>query len=251
MVTMLPRPQIRSRTDSRGNVILVVVFIALTIMAFLFSVSFMTRSDVSSSTQMLRELHATHMGESVAAQVEALTNNRPWTQRFWLLESLTAGNPLGLGVEAKHTFGKSSRYVHLGGDTLPDSEYDFTAVVKDLPDRLREYRLLVEVTVRGQSYVFSWDKRWDQSLLAGMNHDGTMMDKPLEDLDGAASGAADLMIDTIKNEADTAPPPEGATADQIDRLARMRRDEPSFVAIAIVPDPAGTPLGPTALGGAP
>src|SRR5207248_7747209 len=136
--------------------------------------SYLTKTDVSTSANMLRENLATNLAEAVAAQMEAQVNAGPWSKRFWFQEWAASGSD---DAPPKYMFDQTTPYANLSRDTLPADQYAFTGVIKDLPGSLRQYRLYLEVTVRDETYAFSWDKQWDQSLLTGMNRDATQVDK--------------------------------------------------------------------------
>lgn len=215
----------------RGNILLIIAILGLLLCGAVFSLSFLTKTDITTSSNMLREQLATNIGESIAAQIEAQVNLRPWYERFWFLEAQTRGDPSPYPLQIV----KASPYANLSRDQLPHSEIDYTGIIKDLPGELRQYRLYLEVTVKGEMYAFSWDKRWEQSLLQGMNRDSTQVDKPIEIAD-PTGGANDELIEGIKKRVDEAPPPD-ATRDarQAERLRRLRGDETNFDAATVDP----------------
>ena len=230
----------------RGNVILIISILGLLIMGAIFSLGYLTKTDVSTSSNMLRESLATNIAESVAAQIEAQVTIRPWGERFWLLEAQAAG--AADGIPPFLAFDSSTPYVNLSKDTLPADQYDFTGVVKDLPGELRQYRLYLEVTVKGETYAFSWDKQWDQSLLTGMNRDSTQVDKPVDAGTGSTM-PTDQLIDGIKKRVTDAPPPDNSGTSQTARLKALRSDEPGFASTTIAPDPKAPTLPPAPKGG--
>lgn len=203
-------------------------------MGAVFALGFLTKTDVTTSSNMLRENLATNLAESIAAQLEAQVNVCPWHERFWFQEAQARGD-----TDASHPypFDRSTPYVNLANDTLPLADLDFAGVIKDLPGELRQYRLYLEVTVRGESYSYSWDKQWEQSLLAGMNRDSTQVDKPLDTGNGTTTTATtDELIDGIKQRVEDAPPPDNSGTGQTSRLRRLRKDEPGFDSKTIDPD---------------
>lgn len=229
----------------RGNILVIVLILAMVIMTGVFSLSFLTKTDVSTTSILLRELQATYLAESVAVQVAARVNSMPWHYRFWYIDALAKGTIVdGTGVSASMTFDENTGVANLSGDSLPPGEYTYMGVVKDLPSTLREYRLYLEVVVDGELYAFSWDKRYDMALLASLNHDTTMVDKIVDSLNPAPD-PADKLIEVIKTEAEEAPPPEAVNQNQITKLAGLREDEKSFKARALTPDPTNGPTVPS------
>lgn len=223
-----------------GNVLVLVVILAMIAMLALFSVGFMSKTDIASTGHFLRELLATHLCESVAAQIEAQVNSAPWFERFWLVEAQAAFGP---AAKPMLSFDKTLAYIDLSADTLPAKEYELKGVVKDLPGELRQYRIYLECTVRGETYAFSWDKRWEQTLMTGLNRDSTELDKPIDA--AATGGRTDELIDSIKEEVAKAPEPEGANPAQEQRLEDLREDERSFDVTATLPDPTKVPAVPS------
>lgn len=222
----------RPSANRRGNVLLIVSILGLVLFGAVFSLGFLTKTDVTSSSNMLRESLATNVAESVAAQMEAQVNTRPWHQRFWFLEAQARGE-----ADPAHPlpFDKTTPYVNLSKDSLPLAEIEFTGVIKDLPGELRQYRLYLEVVVKGEGYAFSWDKQWEQSLLAGMNRDSTQVDKPL-DAGNGSTAPTDELIEGIKKRVEEAPPPDQSGSNQTDRLKRLRENEANFDAATVDPD---------------
>jgi uncharacterized membrane protein YgcG len=221
-----------SRTSKpSGNVLFIVAILAFVIFSAMFSLSYLTKTDVSTTGNLLREIQATSLAESIAAQIEAQVNSTPWKDRFWFRAAQGSGSDV-----TQATFGRTSPFLNLSKDTLPVGDYDFVGIVKDLTSELRQYRIYLEVAVRDDIHAFSWDKRWEQSLLVGLNCDTTQQGKVLE---GTVSQAAptDLLIDAIKTEVYAAPPPDGSSQIQVDLLARLRQDEKSLKAIALIPPP--------------
>jgi len=222
-----------------------IMFIIASLMAMFFigvvSVGFLTRTDISTTSNFLRELLATHLAESIATQIEAQTSSRPWKSRFWLLEAQKAGTSSGdTGVVPTYSLKKGCPYVNLSKDTLSADEYDFIGVVKDLAAELRAYRIYLEVTLRGETYAFSFDKRWSQTLLSGFNQDGTLVDKPMGLLDGSSLGT-DKFLDNLKAKGQQAVPPDGSNQEQVQRLTNLHQDEKSFKGNAIMPGPKTAP----------
>jgi hypothetical protein len=228
------------RNRRRGNVLVLVAILAFIAMLALFSVGFMSKTDIASTGHFLRELLATHLCESVAAQIEAQVNSSPWFQRFWLVEAQAKFGP---AAKPKWSFDKTLPYIDLSGDSLPTDEYTLTGVVKDLPGELRQYRIYLECTLRGETYAFSWDKRWEQTLMTGLNRESTELDKPIDA--GAVGGRTDELIDSIKETVAKAPEPEGNNPTQEQRLDDLRDDEKSFDVTATVPDPTKVPTIPS------
>lgn len=229
-----------------GNVLLIIAILGLLLFGAVFSLGFLTKTDVSTSSNMLRENLATNLAESIAAQIEAQVNAAPWAKRFWMQEWMAAGADDG---PPKYAFDQTTPYANLGRDTLAADQYAFSGVIKDLPGELRQYRLYLEVTVRDETYAFSWDKQWEQSLLTGMNRDATQVDKPIEVSDGSLA-PVDQLVDGIKKRVVDAPPPDAAaTPAQTDRIKKLRDDEPGFDSKTIAPDPKAPTIPPPPKGG--
>lgn len=223
-----------------GNVLVLVAILAFIAMLALFSVGFMSKTDITTTGHLLRELLATHLCESVAAQIEAQVNGAPWFQRFWLIEAQAKFGP---AAKPLWSFDKTLPYIDLSADTLPADEYTLEGVVKDLPGELRQYRIYLECTMRGEKYAFSWDKRWEQTLMTGLSRDSTELDKPIDA--AAVGGRTDELIDSIKETVAKAPEPEGANPSQEQRLGELKEDEKSFDVTARIPDPTKVPTVPS------
>lgn len=222
----------RSRSR-RGNILIIVSVLALVVFAALFSLSYLTRTDVVSSSNLLREITATAIAESIAAQIEARTNTHPWPERFWLPES---GPPQAM-------IDRSTPEIDLSRESLPAADFEFTGIVKDLPSELREYRIYLEVKVKGETYAFSWDKRWEMSLLAALNRDMTQVGKTYDEVPTNLN-ATDTLIDKIKDDADAAPPADPAlspAAPLAAKVKRLRREEKTFKGRAFPGAPARRP----------
>lgn len=228
----------------RGSLILVVMVLALVIGLAVFSFDFMTKTDVTTTVNLVRELQATNLAESIAAQIEARANRHPWELRFWLKESLGGGTTTpGAGLEPQITFNKGSGHVRLDRDVLPADSYDFVGVVKDVDPGRREYRIYVEVLLQGESYTFSWDKRYLESLLGGMNADTSRLDKRLEQTPPNAR-PTDQLIDKIKASA-AAPPPDALDTRFAELLKQLQQDKTIFEGSnSVPPEPTGTPSPP-------
>lgn len=216
----------------RGNVLIMVGIFGILISLAVFSLSFLTRTDASTTANLLRELHATYLAEGIAAQVEAQVNTRPWNQRFWR-------QPSGPQQAALN---RTSTVINLSAETLPASEFDFVGIVKDIPHELRQYRLYLEVTVRGETYSFSWDKRHEQSLLAGLSRDATEVDRVVETEGGDT--ANDKLLSGIKTEGANAEPTDRSPAAQKKRREELRKDRESHRARASLPDSGAPPSDP-------
>ena len=224
-----------------GSVLAAAVLLCLLVLMGIASLSFLTSGDVSSSVALARELKATYLAESIATQVEARTSRHPWIDRFWLVEAQEAGTYTpGSGIGPSVAFDATTGHVDLSGDTLDSDSYDFTGLVKDLSDSVEEYRIYVEVTHEARLYAFSWDKRYQESLLGGLNRDTTRLDKNLDDL--AANGPeTDQLLDNVKSIAETTP--ENDIEQQFkDLLDRLREDNDTVeTAAGVPPEPEGVP----------
>ena len=215
---------IRGRPGRQGSILLLVCILAVVAFIALFSLGFLSKGDIRTSSNMLREALATSLAESIATQIEAQVNAKPWPDRWWFDPDNPAPQPM-------ITFGKSSAFINLSKESLAPSEYDFAGVIKDLPTQLREYRIFVSVTLKDETYNFSWDKRWEMALLTGLNRDTTMMDKGMDEAQPSET-SVDQLIDGIKTKIDAAPPPDKSPQAQVTRLHGLRRDERSFKAHA-------------------
>lgn len=225
----------------RGNLMLVLTMLAMVIGLAVFSFNFMTKTDVTTTVNLVRELQATNLAESIAAQIESRANRHPWELRFWLKESLGASSSGAL--EPQISFDKASGHVRLDRDVLPADSYDFVGIVKDVDPGRREYRVYVEVMLQGESYTFSWDKRYVESMLGGMNADTSRLDKRLE-LTPPNAKPTDQLIDKIKAVA-AAPPPDALDARFAEMLKQLQSDKTIFEGSnGVPPEPTGTPSPP-------
>jgi hypothetical protein len=225
----------------RGNVMVVVAVLCLVAFIGIGSMDYLTRADLSSSANLVRELRATYLAESIAAQIEARANRRPWDQRFWFRESLTARTIAN--DDHAIVFAKGSGHVHIAGD-MPEGEYDYAGVVKDRDPGLKEYRIFLEVTLQGHKYVFSWDKRCDETLLGGLNRGGSRLDKQLDSMPDGTGNAADAILDDIKTAAEMTPA-ERLQGNLAQLLEKLRADEQVYQGATEVPlRPSGTPSPP-------
>ena len=128
-------------------------------------------------------------------------------------------------------------------DVLPADSYDFVGIVKDVDPGRREYRVYVEVMLQGESYTFSWDKRYVESMLGGMNADTSRLDKRLE-LTPPNAKPTDQLIDKIKAVA-AAPPPDALDARFAEMLKQLQSDKTIFEGSnGVPPEPTGTPSPP-------
>lgn len=219
----------------RGNILVLVCILSVVIFVSLFALGFLTKTDVRTSSNLLREILATSLAESIATQMEAQANSKPWADRFWL-------DP-AVAPPALMTFDRSCSYVNLSKESVSASDYDFAGVIKDLPSELREYRIFISVTLKNETYNFTWDKRWEMALLTGLNRDTTMMDKTLEQAP-ATESAVDALINDIKQKVEAAPPPDRSPQAQRTRIKALRKDEKSFKATAEL-DKSGKSKPPT------
>lgn len=233
-----------TRRTRSANVLIIVCVLALVIFAALFSLSYLTRTDIVSSSNLLREITATALAESIAAQVEARVNSHPWVDRFWLDAAQAAGTATTGDQPPSMTLDRSCPFIDLSRDSTPEADYEFTGVVKDLSLELREYRLYLEVTVKGETYSFSWDKRWEMALLTALNRDMTQVGKSLDEVSSAPQTATDTLLDGIKDAANTAPPPDQPAPTVAAKIKRLRHDEKGFKATAVPGDPAAEPVVP-------
>lgn len=114
-------------------------------------------------------------------------------------------------------------------ESTPPGDYDFVANVKDLavdpisPEgTLREYRLYVEVTVKGETYAFSWDKRHEGSLL-----------KQIQNVEG------DLSTYLGGGEVHSVPQAKLRNAKLVERTADRQALAPRFQQVIALMQPGG------------
>lgn len=209
-------------SSRRGNILVLVCILAAVVFVSLFAVGFLTKTDVRTSSNLLREILATSLAESIATQMEAQANSRPWVERFWL----EAVGP----DETSMPFDRSCTYINLKNESVSPSDYEFAGIIKDLSAELREYRIFLSVTLKDETYNFTFDKRWEMALLTGLNRDTTMMDKALELTGTPTEAGVDGLIDQIKEKVDLAPPPDKSPQAQRTRIKDLRKDEKKFKA---------------------
>lgn len=220
------------RVTRRGNVLIMVGIFGILVSLAVFALSFLTKTDASTTVNLLRELHATYLAEGIAAQIEAQVNSRPWNQRFWR-------QPTGPQQAALN---RTSQVINLANESLPTDEYDFVGIIKDITGELRQYRLYLEVTVRGETYTFSWDKRHELSLLSGLSRDATEFDKVVETEGGDT--ANDALLTGIRTEGVNAEPTDRSPPTQRERRKGLRKDRKSHRARATLPDSGAAPSDP-------
>lgn len=198
-----------------------IVVAVLCMVAFvgISGLDYLTRGDVSSTANLVREVYATYLAESIAAQIEARANAHPWTQRFWFLECQAKGVNL---EDNQIAFFKGSDHVKILAEGLADSEYDYAGVLKDIKGSIRDYRIYVEVSVQGAQFSFSWDKRSSESLLTGLNRDATRLDKQHEALD-PSQDPNDTLLENIK-ETSKVPSADTLTAEYNALLENLAKD---------------------------
>lgn len=217
-----------------------IVVAVLCMLAFvgISSMDYLTRGDVNSTAAMVRELYATYLAESIAAQIEARVNARPWEQRFWELENQAKGT-----VGAPLPFSKSSGHLKIAAEGVAEREYDFVGVVKDLSSGgLHDYRIYVEVSVQGSQFSFSWDKRCAESLLTGLNRDASRLDKQLEDT-APDTAPTDQMLESIK-EASNVPGADTISTGYADLLRKLNGDAQLFQGATELPPKPEEPTPP-------
>jgi hypothetical protein len=240
------------RCPRRGNILLIFALLGIVIFSGVFSLGYMTHSDVSTTTRMLREIRASFLADSVFAQIEGQVNNTPWNQRFWLREAQRAGTYTpGSGLVPLYTFDKNCNYLNLSNDSLDESEYELNGQLKDLPanpldastNDLMSYRVYLEVTLKGEHYAFVADRHYSVGLLAGLNRDTALLGKGLDE-GVAPAGAVDNMMNTIQNQVFQAPSTDGATPGQKAAIQQLRHDRKSFKAVALMQTPEAPPTMP-------
>ena len=73
----------RVRGRRQGNMILLATILCMVILAAVTSLSYLTSTDATTSGNLVRELKATALAESIAVMTEARANTGPWSRRFW------------------------------------------------------------------------------------------------------------------------------------------------------------------------
>ena len=173
----------KNRTDRRGSVLALVVLFAFLISSALTALAYLTRGDAGGTAELVREVHANALAESIVAQLDARAARRPWSARFWLLEAQAAGAAAPYGVD----FHQGSGHVDLTGDVLPADRYDYRGRIEDADVEQGIYRVIVEVTVDGQAFARAWERRAGDSLLRGITR---VPELTALDLGNRAPGAA-------------------------------------------------------------
>jgi len=226
---------------TRGNVLVAGLVLAIVILLAISSLDFLPRSDLSATASLIREMKATCLAESIAAQIESRVNRHPWEKRFWLLEAQRQGTITpGSGVVPQATFNKSTGHVNLSADTLSAPEYDFVGVVKDVNSGAKEYRIYAEVSYQDAHFTFSWDKRYQDSILGTLNQDLSLLDKQLEEA-VANTAPTDQLLENIKASAQT-PSASGLTHAFQRLLEDIQKDEKKLEGVTGAPvEPSGTP----------
>lgn len=241
------------RVGRRGNLVLLATVLCLLILTAIFALSYLTSSDANTSANLVRELQATALAESIAVTAEARANAGPWMKRFWLEETTaqaTSPSPAGPGVTPFLAFSKTSGHFPTVGEGLDGLDWTYTGVIKDANSTTRSWRIYVEVTLAGETYSFSWDKRYDESLMGAVNRDATVMDKRLEQpgaLDPtptAGRSSTDELIDAIKTSAKE-PEPGSVEAQNKETLTKLSTDQESFAgATTVATEPDSAPAAP-------
>ena len=234
------------RARRRGNIMVVVAVLCMIAFVGISSMDYLTRSDMSSTATMVRELYGTYLAEAVAAQVEARVNARPFEQRFWELANQAKGTP-----GAPYTFGKTTNDLKITMDGVPDSDWDYVGVIKDLNAGLQEYRLYVEVSYQSAHFTFSWDKRCDESLLSGLNRDASRLDKQIDETAPPVdpkdpNDPTGNMLNSIK-DASKVPASDQVQLDYQTLLKKLQSDTQMFQGSTEIPaKPSEAPLPPPA-----
>lgn len=226
-----------------GSVIPVLSLLCLVMLMGVSTLAYMTRTDVVTSLNLVDEFRATHLAESIAIQIEARANRRPWDQRFWLLEAQAAGTLVpGTGLVPQITFDQDSGHVNLTREA-DLTGITFTGIVKDLDGAFKDYRVYVEVGLEGDRHVFSWDKRYKESLLGSVNRDSSRLGKDLNEVPPGGAGTTDQLLDAVRESAE-APPENTLQQEYEDLLSQLRQDHEAVENTQTLPP---EPLGPPAL----
>jgi hypothetical protein len=230
--------RMHGQTARRGNVMIVVAVMCLLAFIGLSSFDFLTRTDVSTTGNLIRELRATYLAESISAQIESRVNRHPWEERFWWLA--TRPQP-----RVPFYLGKSGGHVKIAGD-VPENEYDYNGFVQDRDENLREYRIVMEVRYQQHQYTFTWDKKFEESLIGGLNRDTSRLDKQLEEFPPGEQKEEETntILDRIKAAAESTPT-DRVNTEFADLLKRLRTDQAVIQGAAGLPEePPGEPSMP-------
>lgn len=234
--------------------ILLATILCMMILMAVSSLSYLTSTDSTTSGNLVRELKATALAESLAVTAEARANTGPWSHRFWApLPAAAADSSLPSSAPARLVFSRSGAEFATVDAGLENEDYDYIGVVKDTSSALRTYRIYIEVTYNGELYTFTWDKRYEESLMGAVNRDATLMDKRVE---GGGPGDADStetdqLINAIKSRARQ--PVPGSVEDQNKEiLGQLGADTDTYTSATSVaaepmemaPAPAELPVGP-------
>lgn len=246
---------VRRQGGRQGNMILLATVLCMMILMAVSSLSYLTSADSTSSGNLVRELKATALAESIAVTAEARANTGPWSRRFWAPLPPPAADPTQpSSAPARLIFTRSGAEFATVDSGLESEDYDYIGVVKDTSAALRTYRIYIEVTWQGEPYTFTWDKKYEESLMGAVNRDATLIDKRTEG-GGSTAGAddteTDLLINEIKTRANT-PVPESVEDENKEMLGRLEADTDTYTSAASVsaeplelgPMPAAAPSGP-------
>lgn len=232
--------------------ILLATILCMVILAAVTSLSYLTSTDATTSGNLVRELKATALAESIAVMTEARANTGPWSRRFWAPVPPAASDP-SPDAAARLVFSRSGGELASAGVGLENEDYDYVGVIKDTNASLHTYRIYVEVTWQGELFSFTWDKRYEESLMGSVNRDATLFDKRVEGAGGPSTDSTetDLLIEQIKQRART-PVPNSVEDQNKAILSKLSSDSDTYVsAISVAAEPIGTgpaipnqPLGP-------
>lgn len=223
--------------------LLVALFLCIVMMLGASTLFFTTKTDVQTSVNLAREIRATYLAESIAAQIEARAIRTLWALRFWSVESLEAGS-----TEPQISFDQDSGHVDLSKDTFPGG-FQFRGIVKDLDSALKTYRVYVEIQLDNESFSYAWDKQYQEGVLEGLNRDSSIFDKKLENM-STGTAPTDQFLDEVKETA-TAPQENTVQYQFRQLLDKLKSDSDAFEAAGTVtanPDggePPPKPVPPT------
>jgi hypothetical protein len=225
----------------RGNLVILASVLCILIFMALGSLSYLSSTDAGTTAHLVRELQATALAESIAVTVEARVNSGPWIKRFWLEEALAAATQPEAGVTPLVAFSRESGHFPSVGEGLAPLDWGYAGIVKDVSSSSRIYRIYVEVLLAGERYTFSWDKRYEESLMGAMNRDATVMDKRIEETPAAATDPNDQLIDVIKQKSKE-PAPDSVEDKYKDVLGKLEGDEEAVRgATTVATEPDGIP----------
>lgn len=217
-----------------GNVLLLVII--LCVVAFMaISTLFTVVSEESAQTgNLVKEIKATYVGESVCSHIVSLVNRRPYEERFFLRFAKLAFSSSGGDPSPVWTFDQSNFPFEGGMPADWGDDVEYAGTVKDLDPYQRTYRVYLEVVCLDHKVTFSFDKRYEEDFLGALNNEATDLNKELDE--GLPDqGKTDDQLDKIREEAgDPTKIVAGASAAE---LKKLHADKAAYTSpIGLSPD---------------